>query len=41
MAADLVLAALAGVLIPSPRGVQRTAGGPEHAEIVATVAGGA
>jgi EmrB/QacA subfamily drug resistance transporter len=38
MAAGLVLAALAGVLIPSAR-VRRSAGGPEHAE-VATVAGG-
>ena len=39
MAAGLVLAALAGVLIPSARGARGAAGGPEHAE-VATVSGG-
>ena len=40
MAGGLVLAALAGCLIPSARGVRRTSGEPEHAE-VAAVAGGA
>ncbi len=39
MAAGLVLAALAGLLIPSARGLRRTAGEPEHAEL-AMVAGG-
>ncbi len=39
MAAGLVLAALAGLLIPSPRGLRRTAGELEHAEL-AIVAGG-
>jgi EmrB/QacA subfamily drug resistance transporter len=39
MAAGLVLAALAGLLIPSARGRRRTAGEPEHAEL-AMVAGG-
>jgi MFS family permease len=39
MAAGLVLAALAGVLIPSARGIRRDADGLEHAE-VAQVAGG-
>jgi MFS family permease len=39
MAAGLVLAALAGLLIPSARGLRRTAGEPEHAEM-AIVAGG-
>jgi EmrB/QacA subfamily drug resistance transporter len=40
MAGGLVLAALAGFLIPSARGVRRTSGQPEDAE-VAAVAGGA
>ncbi len=39
MAAGLVLAALAGLLIPSARGLRRMAGEPEHAEL-AMVAGG-
>ena len=39
MAAALVLAALAGLLIPSARGLRRPAGEPEHAEL-AIVAGG-
>jgi EmrB/QacA subfamily drug resistance transporter len=39
MAAALVLAALAGLLIPSARGLRRTAGEPEHAEL-AMVPGG-
>jgi EmrB/QacA subfamily drug resistance transporter len=39
MAAGLVLAALAGLLIPSARGLRRKAGEPEHAEM-AIVAGG-
>jgi EmrB/QacA subfamily drug resistance transporter len=39
MAGGLVLAALAGLLIPSARGLRRTVGEPEHAE-VAAVAGG-
>jgi hypothetical protein len=39
MTAGLVLAAAAGLLIPSARGRQRTAGGLEHAEM-AMVAGG-
>jgi hypothetical protein len=34
-----VLAALAALLIPSARGLRRTAGEPEHAEM-AMVAGG-
>jgi EmrB/QacA subfamily drug resistance transporter len=44
MAAGLVLAALAGLLIPSARQLRRTAGEPEHAEVPAvagrTLAGG-
>jgi MFS family permease len=39
MAAALVLAALAGLLIPSARSLRRAAGEPEHAEM-AMVAGG-
>jgi len=39
MAAGLVLAALAGMLIPSARGLRRTAGELDHAEL-AMVAGG-
>jgi EmrB/QacA subfamily drug resistance transporter len=39
MAAGLVLAALAGLLIPSARGLRRMAGEPEHAEM-AIAAGG-
>ena len=39
MAVGLVLAALAGPLIPSARGLRRIAGEPEHAEL-AMVAGG-
>ncbi len=39
MAAGLVLAAVAGLLIPSARGLRRMAGEPEHAEM-AIVAGG-
>ena len=39
MAAGLVLAALAGLLIPSARGLRRMTGEPEHAEL-AMVAGG-
>ena len=39
MAVGLVLAALAGLLIPSARGLRRMAGEPEHAEL-AMVAGG-
>jgi len=39
LAAALVLAALAGLLIPSARGLQRMAGEPEHAEL-AMVPGG-
>ncbi len=39
MAGGLVLAALAGLLIPAARGRRQTVGGPEHAE-VAAVAGG-
>jgi EmrB/QacA subfamily drug resistance transporter len=39
MATGLVLAALAGLLIPSARGLRRKAGEPEHAEM-AIVAGG-
>jgi EmrB/QacA subfamily drug resistance transporter len=39
MAAGLVLAALAGLLIPSARGLRGTGGEPEHAEL-AMVAGG-
>ena len=39
MAGGLVLAALAALLIPSARGLRRTAGEPEHAEM-AMVAGG-
>ena len=39
MAVGLVLSALAGLLIPSPRGLRRMAGEPEHAEL-AMVAGG-
>ena len=39
MAVGLVLAALAGLLIPSARGLRRIAGEPEHAEL-AMVAGG-
>jgi hypothetical protein len=39
MAAGLVLAALAGLLIPSARRLRRGAGEPEHAEL-AMVAGG-
>jgi EmrB/QacA subfamily drug resistance transporter len=39
MAGGLVLAALAGLLIPSARGLRRAAGEPEHAEL-ALLAGG-
>jgi hypothetical protein len=39
MAAALVLAALAGLLIPSARGLRRMPGEPEHAEL-AMVPGG-
>ena len=39
MAASLVLAAVAGLLIPSARGARRMAGEPEHAEL-AMVPGG-
>jgi MFS family permease len=39
MAAALVVAALAGLLIPSARGLRRKAGEPEHAEL-AMVPGG-
>ncbi len=39
MAAGLLLAAVAGLLMPSARGLRNAAGGPEHAEM-AMVAGG-
>ena len=39
MAGGLLLAAAAGLLMPSTRGLRGTAGGPEHAEL-AMVAGG-
>jgi hypothetical protein len=39
MAAGLLLAAVAGLLMPSARRLSNAAGGPEHAEM-AMVAGG-